>query len=197
MKIPDGMTEAEVVEAIQKAIKLLGKRYAFGIYTPEDIEQEACVKALEVLETEKYDASRPLPNFLYIHIRNRLSNLKRDKLMRNDAPCKACHSGNPCVEGQCQKYREWYSRNRTKANIHQPLGIHNITDEKERNTRIESTAEKDVETDELMQLIDEHLSVELRPYYLQLKAGVSIPKSKRDQVLRAIREIVECQRVEN
>src|SRR5690348_1481836 len=111
MTVPPGMTEAEVLEAIEKAVNALASSFTFGIYDIDDIKQQGRLYALQALATEKYDPSRPLPNFLYAHIRNRLINLKRDKLHRNDPPCKECASGEPCQpDGHCKKFLEWRKR---------------------------------------------------------------------------------------
>src|SRR5947208_703774 len=90
MHLPPNKTEAQVVEAIEKAVGMLAPSFAFGIYDVEDIRQEARIFAIEALP--RYDGVRPLENFLYSHVKNRLINLRRDKFRRADAPCKACHS---------------------------------------------------------------------------------------------------------
>lgn len=194
MKIPPGMTEADVLEAIEKAVNALASSFTFGIYDIDDIKQQGRLYALLVLEDEKYDPSRPLPNFLYAHIRNRLINLKRDKLHRNDPPCRQCATGDFCTaEGPCKKFQDWRRRNTAKANLQRPLDLNHLSDDKENRTRIDDSVSEDVALAEMLRMIDEQLPVELRPYYLQMRAGVSIPKAKREQVNSAIKEIVGCQ----
>ena len=78
MKIPEGYTEAEVVAIIRELAKLLSRKYAFDVYGPEDIEQEAFIIAAEKLE--KYDGRAPLRNFLSVVLRTRLYNLRRNHM---------------------------------------------------------------------------------------------------------------------
>ena len=77
MKIPNGMTEQQVIETINKVISRYIYKFRFGYYESEDIRQEAFIIAMEALE--RYDEKRPLENFLAVHVKNRLSNFKRDK----------------------------------------------------------------------------------------------------------------------
>lgn len=201
MKLPSNKSEKEVLAAIEKAVNILAPSFVFGPYGVDDIKQEARLFALQCLK--KYDESRPLENFIYSHVKNRLINLKRDKFKRNDPPCKSCHSSSMSFErslhadGQlCDKYKSWRARNASKANLMRPLDLDHIADEHERNTRVESEVESDVETKELLRLIDAQLNVELRATYLQMRAGEPVPKAKRRIVEKAVRDIlkgaIEC-----
>lgn len=193
MRVPRNMTEADVVSTIDKVASTLAHKFKFGYYGVEDIKQEGVVFALQALE--KYDEIRPLENFLYSHIRNRLMNLKRDKLRRSDSPCSLCHNS---IEGAtahpnggfCTKYAAWRRRNLSKQNIMTPKDISNISDEKELNTRIESSVVNNAETAEILELIDRRLPVELRSTYLQMRDSVSVPKTRRLEVERAILDIL-------
>ena len=80
MKIPKGMTEKEVTETINKVADRYAYKFQFGFYTPDDIRQEAFIIAMEAMD--RYDESRPLENFLAVHVKNRLNNFKRDKYYR-------------------------------------------------------------------------------------------------------------------
>ncbi len=193
MNLPPGVTEDQVLAAIENAVRILAPSFTFGIYDLEDIKQEARMMGLEAMD--RYDPERPLENFLYSHIRNRLSNLKRNKYRRNDPPCLLCHhaEGNRSLHetGEfCRCYVEWKKRNDSKANIMRPLDIDHIADENESNTMMPSEVEETVELNEMLHLIDEHLDVDLRAAYLQLRAGKSVPKARRAQVEAAIREIL-------
>ena len=194
MKIPPGFTEREVLAIIQKAVDSLAKTFTFGHYDIDDIKQEGFIFALDALEKEKYDSSRPLENFLYSHIRNRFINLKRNKFRRTDPPCARCHAGESCPSanggGWCKKYEYWHSRNRTKSNICNPVALENVNDEKEHSTRTESTSEQEVEITEALTMIDAQLPIELRATYLQMRAGVSVPKVKRLIVEEAVKKIL-------
>lgn len=192
MKIPPGYTEATVLEAIEKAVNILAPSFVFGYLDLDDIKQIGRVFAMELLEKETFDASRPLANYIYRHLRNRYINLRRDKLRRNDPPCARCHSGNPCgPDGEtCARYAGWLARNNAKANLMRPLDIQHISDEREKRTRSESTVSDDVERAELLEKIDRALPVELRSSYLQMRDGVALPRAKRQLVLDAIHKIL-------
>jgi len=75
LKLPENVTEQDFVDIVQKIARRISHRYVFTSYEPCDIEQEAFLIAVEGLE--RYDSSKPLENFLYVHINNRLKNLKR------------------------------------------------------------------------------------------------------------------------
>lgn len=72
----------EQMATIQLVAQRLARKYSFGYFDEDDIKQEAFIMAMGAMD--KYDQSRPLENFLMIHIGNRLKNLKRDKYYRSD-----------------------------------------------------------------------------------------------------------------
>lgn len=188
-EVPPGKTEDQVLEAIENAVRLLAPSFVFGYFSLEDIQQEARMMGLEAME--RYDNVRPLENFLYRHIFNRLINFQRDNWKRNESPCDECHGGVFCSGSDgtqpCKKYRAWLRRNSDKASLMRPLDLDHAPGE---GARQEGTVEEDVVREELLRRIDEELPVELRGYYLKMKAGVSVPKSRREQVEGAIREIL-------
>jgi hypothetical protein len=57
--------------------------------------------------------------------------------------------------------------------------------------RRESVVESSVIRNELAELIDTHLSVELRPDYLRLLDDETLPTVRRERVQSAVREIFE------
>lgn len=72
-----------------------------------------------------------------------------------------------------------------------PIDIGNISDTYEPTTRTESSVVEDIETRELLALIDAKLPVELRLTYLQMQAGETVPKTKRIAVEKAVCDIVK------
>ena len=82
MIIPEGLDETYVVETITKIAKRIAPKYVFSGYDVEDIEQEAFIIGIGGLD--KYDPARPLENFMYTHINNRLKTFKRDNYYRMD-----------------------------------------------------------------------------------------------------------------
>ena len=76
LHIPSNMTEEEVIETIERVATRLCRKFRFGYHEVDDIKQQASLFAWEGLE--KYDEKRPLENFLWTHVRNRLYNFKRN-----------------------------------------------------------------------------------------------------------------------
>lgn len=180
--------EAEIVRVIQLVARSLAFSFKFGYHSVEDLEHEGIVEALEVLEEGKYDISRPLENFLYVHVRNSLSNFRRKHYMRLEPPCQCCDPFDP-PSYPCQKWVDWQSRNSAKQNIMRPLDMSNIADESESRMRDESATEEDAMGNELRALLDKELPVELRRDYLQMLDGKVIPKARRERVREAVLEI--------
>lgn len=195
MFISPGYTEAQVLASIEKAVTILSPGFAFGHWDRDDVAQYGRLYVIQRLE--KFDPTRPLDNWVFIMVRNSYINLRRDKLRRNDPPCKICHNSGSCQgKGYCKKYTDWLARNNAKANLMRPLDIEYISDEHEARTRTECHMESEVEMEEVYEKIDRELDVELRATYLQMRDGVTVPKSRRLLVMNAVREIlkgvVEC-----
>jgi DNA-directed RNA polymerase specialized sigma24 family protein len=189
MLYPHGLTEKEVMDAMNKAIVLLAQTFAFGYFDSDDIRQEAYIFGLEALS--RYDPSRPLENFLYSHIKNRLINFKRDKYHRTDPPCKICAEHGKHPDGSiCAKYTAWKRRNSSKQNLMRPLDIQNLSDENEKSIRKVVNIIDDATFSEIRNLIDTHLSIELRSIYLRIKSGEYVSKAKRTKLENALRELI-------
>lgn len=186
MKIPPGQTEATVLAAIEKAVGRLAPAFSFGYFTPEDIRQEGYVLACEVLATEKFDPARPLDSFLFIHIRNRLSNLKRRVMRRNDPPCRKCAAGNHCrPDGPCKKYREWHDRNNAKSCL-AGAGIESAAEDQ---GSVESP-ESQVELAEILEKIDSNLPIGMRADYLRMRAGEKLTNVRRSEIEEVLKEML-------
>lgn len=176
----------EVIAIIDKIVSILGQGFSFGYFDINDIRQEARIFGLEAMA--RYDNKRPLENFLYSHIKNRLINFKRDKFHRSDPPCKICHEEGDHGNGEyCDKYKAWKKRNSSKQNLMRPCDITSVSD---KSIERDSDIINDVATQEMLELIDEKLPVELRQVYLQLRSGVSISKAKKKQLEIYIKDIL-------
>ena len=82
MRVPSNMSEEEVVSTINKVASRLAHKFTFAFYELEDIKQEAFIIAMEAMN--RYDEKKPLENFLFVHVANRLKNFKRDNYFRQD-----------------------------------------------------------------------------------------------------------------
>lgn len=200
MLVPSGMTEAELLAKIEHVTNTLAYDYTFGYYDVDDIKQEAFIIAMKCLK--KYDESRPLENLLYVHIKNRLNNLIRDKYHRNDPPCKKCHleidGKTSHADGRfCDKYLAWKNRNANKSHLVSPHDICNIDDTVEKNTKIPDTVSDNIAKEEIFNLIDLKLPCDMRADYLKMRAGLTIPKVRRDNIINTIRQFLTDDEIED
>ena len=165
MKIPKGMNETEVVNTILKISKKLAHKYTFASYEVEDIEQEAFLIGIAGLS--KYDQGRPLENFMYVHINNRLKTFKRDNYYRLE-------------HGAAEKIQK------SKKDILEPLDIHELY-----HIATGDTISEDEELSEVLERIDEELPSNMRSDYLKLKNNATLPKSRKAKVISFIQDIIE------
>lgn len=197
MKIPKNMTEAEVVTIINKIVYKLAYKFKFGYHDINDMKQQGRLLALEALESNKYDGKRPLENFLWTHVHNRLFNYKRDNFERPDTPCDACDNN---INGECVKYtskdycliyEKWLNRNLAKRNLMIPLGLFGIDDEHESTMRCGDDIVDKLIYNEFVDLVEGKLPVVFRKDWILCKAGVHIPKNKRIKLQEIIFKILE------
>jgi hypothetical protein len=188
---PVGVEEAEadIHRVIRQVARGLAPKYVFGYHNRSDIEQDAFVLALEVLEKEVYDPGRPLENFLYVHIRRRLGNNIRKSYYRGEPPCTCCDPVNPPPE-PCKKWLDWHRRNTSKQNLMRPLDVSTVNDEHEPRMASPSSAVEDASMNEILSRIDRLLPVDLRADYLRMREQVMIPKVRRQRVREAILAIL-------
>lgn len=203
MHIPEGMTEKEVLKAIEIVSNGLGPRYQFGYHGIDDMKQHATIFALQALP--KYDPTRggKLTTFLWTAVSRKLYNLRRDKYERLDKPCLSCplmaydpncqYSDSECTEYNdkmsCELYANWYKRNSCKKNLMSPIGIGNVRDEKEDNMKTEQDVIDDIIIQDLVDKIDREIPVDVRPLWIKVKTGIKLKKKERSKLAEAIQEI--------
>ena len=167
------MTESEVLEVVNRICDRYAYKFKFGYFEPDDIRQEAFIIAIDALE--RYEESRPLENFLAVHVKNRLNNFKRDRYYR-----------------QHKKLDENIDQlNNSKKFLMDTLDISDIRDEKEGNMRLDDDFIEKIANEELLEIIDEHLDVSFRSDYLRVKDGTYVPKPRREQIMEEITEILK------
>lgn len=192
MFVPTGYAEAEVINIIDSIAKKLAPSFAFGSYTIGDIIQEARLFALEALPRYSKDGATKLSTFLYTHVQNRLITLLRDKYHRPHPPCSKCHEfalGNTdksCSDSKlrCKAYNSWATRNLRKAQL--AKNAEPLQEEKAG----ESNVANQLAAQEIIAILDLHLSTESRKAFLQLKAGQPIRVRQRERLLAEIRGIL-------
>ena len=175
------VSEEEFLKVLDNISKRLVYKFKFGYHDIDDMKQQAAIFALEGLE--KYDHNRPLENFLWTHVRNRLFNYKRNNYQRPDKPCFTCPLYDQFCKvstSQCSKYRDktecslyksWLDRNTNKKNIMQPTHIdYDITNS--------SSLIDHISDNEVIQFLDKNIHSDYREIYLRLKHGEKITKQK-------------------
>lgn len=151
---------------IDSISRYMSEKYAFAYYTPEDIYQECFILALEAMP--RYDGKRPLENFLRVHLRNRLLDLRRDKFYRYESTTK--------------DFR--------KKLVVQPMDINDIREEDESNLVVNPQILRQLSKQEIMGILDRELEVEYRLDYLRILQGVKIDSIKKNKLVNRILEIL-------
>lgn len=77
MPVPTGIPIEQVLDIIERVVGPLGNKLKFGSFDSEEIKQEGRAIAWKAI-VDTYEESRPLENFLRVHVRNRLLNFKRN-----------------------------------------------------------------------------------------------------------------------
>lgn len=188
------VTEEEFLAVLDNITKRLANKFKFGYHSYEDMCQQAAIFALEGLD--KYDNQRPLENFLWTHVRNRLFNFKRDNYNRPDKPCLTCpffNKSNP--DNHCNKYEnpldctiyyKWIKRNDNKKNIMKPTTL-------EEAYNGSDTFFNNLTDNEAIKKIEDLLTGEHREIYLKLKHGVKVSKSQIKKLKSFISDIIDEQ----
>jgi len=191
------VSEEEFLVVLDNISKRLAYKFKFGYHSFDDMKQQAAIFAMEGLE--KYDNKRPLENFLWTHVRNRLFNYKRNNYQRPDKPCHTCpffDKSYSCSNNQCSKFTEkkdcelylaWHERNDAKKNIMQPTHIeHDKQIDDHKNNFIDNIGNQ-----EIVDFLDSNIQSEYRENYLKLKHGAKIPKAQLEKLIVHIKVIME------
>ena len=159
------------------------------------MKQQARLFAWEGIEN--YDGIRPLENFLWTHVRNRLYNFKRNNFGRPDKPCDSCPFFDISFENsrgygckaydnheECDLYMGWLKRNTSKRNIM-------------------NTTQLDLEIKELngvgdyldkkfiFDLVDKSLPVQYREDWIRLVNNLKLSKVRREAIMSVIKDILK------
>jgi hypothetical protein len=193
------VSETEFVSVWEKISKKLGYKFKFGYHSHEDMKQQAAIFALEGLKN--YDNKRPLENFLWTHVRNRLFNYKRDNYQRPDKPCLTCPFFKPndsackseCSEfsskSDCSLYSSWAKRNDSKKNIMRPVGIDSVNENSKEITN--DSLLSNIGNKEIINIIDQNISIKNRPLFLRLLGGSKVAKNEIKKLVAEIQKILK------
>jgi hypothetical protein len=198
LPLPNGVSEQEFLTVLDNISKRLGHKFKFGYHNFDDMKQQAAIFALEGLQ--KYDKSRPLENFLWTHVRNRLFNYKRDNYQRPDKPCLTCPLYDPyCKKStsqcedfhnkeDCELYSSWSLRNNNKKNIMKPIGMEDLKENYKNSTNHDIV--DTIFNQQIIDLLDQYIPFQHRETYLRLKYGEKIYKSDMNKLYVVIKQIL-------
>jgi hypothetical protein len=201
IKLKD-VSEEEFLRVLDNIGNRLANKFRFAYHEIEDMKQQAAIFAIEGLEN--YDNKRPLENFLWTHVRNRLFNYKRNNYQRPDKPCLKCplfdknfqNSVSGCSKfrdkNDCEPYKAWSNRNESKKNIMQPSFI-----EDESQLVKPSGLNNFIENKEIIQFLDNNIESDYRESYLKLKHGVKLPKQQLLKLQNHIKELMIKNNIQN
>lgn len=201
MKIPNGMTEEEVLEIFDKVANGLASKFKFGYHDLDDMKQQARILCIEGVE--RYDDSKgtSLFTFLWTHTKNRLSNFKRDKFQR-PKPCLKCPLNaydeslpSQCSaytdKSNCDPYKSWESKYSAKKNLMSPIEISSVRDERESGMKTTVSMADMLDNKYLIEKIDDNIPLALRADWIKLKNGVNLKKSEKEKLFEEARKILE------
>tara|TARA_R100001509_G_scaffold132657_2_gene86170 strand:+ start:1029 stop:1658 length:630 start_codon:yes stop_codon:yes gene_type:complete len=196
MKIPKGMTEKEVLEVINKTVSYLAPSFKFGYFDIEDMKQEGTIFCIEALSSFNFDkscqddVSNALLTFLKTHVRWRFLNMRRKQLSRVEPPnceCNLCKSDSP-NRLDCKKYANWVKRNVAKKSLMEPFDVDSVMSKDFSSSQDVDSA---VFSSDIIKILNQYISVNIRSDYRKFLDGVSIPKQKRERLFLEIKKILK------
>lgn len=194
------VAEEDFLKAVENISKNLSYKFKFGYHSVEDMKQQIFVFALEGLKN--YDNKRPLENFLWTHVRNRLFNYKRDNYQRPNKPCLTCplndpelkQSTNGCSKFQnkndCYLYANWIKNNSNKKNLMYFSAIEEVKDYGNVFCDDSLILFDDIE---IINLLNENLTDEYRAIFLKIKEGTKVTKTEKQKLLEKIKTIISVE----
>lgn len=191
------ISENDLLTVIDNISKKLAYKFKFGYHDIEDMKQQISIFAIEGLKN--YDYKRPLENFLWTHVRNRLFNYKRDNYRRPDKPCYSCplfdSKNSLCTKysnkNDCDLYYTWSQRNDNKKNL-----MHLTTIDEIKNYGSVFTSDDDsffnfISNKEIIDIIENNLIEDNRMTYLRIKSGVKVSKAEKEKLIETIKQILK------
>tara|TARA_R110002020_G_scaffold367868_3_gene579776 strand:- start:2300 stop:2896 length:597 start_codon:yes stop_codon:yes gene_type:complete len=191
MKIPKNYNEKEVIDIIESISTKLASKFKFGYHDIEDMRQQAMLFACEGLEN--YDGIRPLENFLWVHVKNRLYNFKRNNYSRPNKPCENCPF-NAYIDKQCTKYKnmndcdpyfKWNQRNEKKKNLMTTYEYLDI------NYSEATKPEDDIFKSHIYSIIDKNIPIHMREDWIRFINKAKLNKNKKEALLQQIILIIK------
>lgn len=177
MKIPEGMTEQEVVDVMNEAASRVAPKYKFGYHNGDDMIQQAVMKCVKILNNGKFipksnkDLKKQLLNFLITICRNEASNYRRKHSFRYASPDS--------------------ENNKRKYNIMHPMKIHSQGMVNSEIFSRPNSIIEDIDKADLINKIRDNLPIPLLKDYLKWMNGVKIPLARRKILFTKLAEIFD------
>ena len=181
------LTEKQVLDAIEKVVGRLAYKFKFGYHEIDDMKQQAAQEALKCLD--KWDGIRPLENFMWTHVHNRLYNFKRDNYARLNKPCDTCPlwQNNKCQEFEnqldCDLYAGWIKRNDAKKSLMSTVEHQDVTPG-------ESNINEETFGKTIFLLLNNKIPAAYREDWLRFTNNLKLAKNKREELVDLMREIL-------
>jgi len=195
MKIPDGYTEQQVIQIINNISNKIVNKFKFGYHEKDDMKQQVYIEVLKPDKAgknilDKFDPKKgkPLESFLWIHIRNRLYNFKRNNYARPEKPCDACplnaYVNKKCTaytdELDCEHYFKWVGRNNTKKNLMSTKFYYDTTESDS------LSVEETVFSKEIYSIVNSNIPLSLREDWLRFTNKLKLTKTKKENLIKNI-----------
>lgn len=195
MKPPKGLTEEEVLDIMAKTVAYLAPSFRFGYFDTEDMKQEGTIFCLEALDSFRFekscqdDVGDALLTFLKTHVRWRFLNMRRKQLTRLEPPLCSCEL---CKEDSsnrldCRKYSNWVKRNMAKKSLMEPFDVQEVYNS---DASFTTDIELDMLSADVVEVLNHRVPVSIRGDYRRFIEGVTLPKNRREKVIKEIKEII-------
>lgn len=183
--------DAKYLNELDRLARAASRRHKFAWYEADDIYQECYLFGLKAYA--KWDPHRPPGPYIRRHLSNKLRNLHRDNVTRNEPPCRKCATGRyadcPGAAGPdgCKAHQGWAATNGAKACLAGPAVAAAPFHENTRPADCEERAEQNG----LAAVLDKHLKADLRTDYLRMLAGADLPDERSAKVRAAVKRIIK------
>ena len=115
--------------------------------------------------------------------------MRRKKLTRIEPPSCDC---NLCKDDaanrlDCKKYSNWVKRNMSKRSLMEPFDVEEVYDS---DTSLSFDIESNMLSDDIIKILNEHISSGFRTDYRKFLDGVRISKNKQQRLMLEIKNIL-------
>jgi len=196
LEIPNGLSEAKILEIMEVVVNYLAPSFKFGYFDIDDMKQEGrvfcieCLPDFDITRSSHDDVNRALLNFFKVHVRRRFINLRRNKFERVEPPtckCDLCISDSP-NRLDCHKYDSWVRRNLSKRSLVESFNVDDVyTGE---NHDKDMDVGESLMSSEIIGVLDTHMPTRCRGDYRRFIENVRLTKERRERIVNQIRTVL-------